>query len=319
MSSQVEVVTIGETMLMLAPPPPQLMENCENFMVMIGGSEANVAIGLQRLGVKSGWISKLVDNALGRKIVNTIRGYGVDVSRVVWTENGRIGLFFVEFGVEPRPLKTIYDRIGSAITTLEEGEIDWEYIKQAKILHQTGITPALSPCCRDLTITAAKRAKEMELKNSFDVNYRSLLWKPEEAKKTLDDILPYVDILISTLKDAHMLLGDELPPEETAIKLRREYGSEVVVITLGEKGSLARSTETYYGRSYRLKEVNRLGTGDAFDAGFIYGYLRGGVQAGLDYAGAMAALKFTVPQNIPIINKEDVEKLMRGVKEKVYR
>ena len=101
--------------------------------------------------------------------------------------------------------------------------------------------------------------------------------------------------------------------------MRREYGSEVVVITLGEKGSLARSTETYYGRSYRLKEVNRLGTGDAFDAGFIYGYLRGGVQAGLDYAGAMAALKFTVPQNIPIINKEDVEKLMRGVKEKVYR
>lgn len=319
MSSQVEVVTIGETMLMLAPPPPQLMEHCENFMVMIGGSEANVAIGLQRLGMKSGWISKLVNNALGRKIVNAIRGYGVDVSRVVWTENGRIGLFFVEFGVEPRPLKTIYDRIGSAITTLKEEEVDWEYIREAKILHQTGITPALSPCCRNLTITAAKRAKEMGLKNSFDVNYRSLLWKPEEAKKTLDDILPYVDILISTLKDAHMLLGDELPPEETAIKLRREYGSEVVVITLGEKGSLARSIKSYYGRSYRLKEVNRLGTGDAFDAGFIYGYLRGGVQAGLDYAGAMAALKFTIPQNAPIINKEDVEKLMRGIKKKVYR
>ena len=319
MGSGIEVVTIGETMLMLAPKPFHLIEQCENFMVMIGGSEANVSIGLQRLGLNSGWISKLVDNSLGRKVVNVIRGYGVDVSRVVWTEKGRIGLFFVEFAAEPRPLKTIYDRGGSAMTTLKPSEVDWEYVKQAKILHQTGITPALSSHCRNLTIEAAKKAKEMGMRNSFDVNYRSLLWTPQEARDTLDQILPYVDILISTLEDARLLLGHDLSPVETAAKLRRKYRNEVVVITLGQKGSLARSTQTYRGRSYQLKEINRLGTGDAFDAGFICGYLKEGVQAGLDYAGAMAALKFTVPQNIPIITRRDVEKIMSGAKDKVYR
>lgn len=319
MPSRVEVVTIGETMLMLTPPPFHLIENCENFRVMIGGSEANVAIGLERLGMRSGWISKMVDNSLGRRIVNEIRGYGVDVSRVVWTSEGRVGLFFVEFGVKPRPSKTIYDRSGSAVTTLKPEEVDWEYVKQARVLHQTGITPALSRTCEKLTLKAAEKAREMGVKNSFDVNYRSLLWKPEEMRKTLSRILPYVDILISTLKDAYILTEDKLPPEETAAKLKKDYGSEVVVITLGEKGSLAINDKVYYGRSYRLREVNRLGTGDAFDAGFIYGYLKGGVQNGLDYAAAMAALKFTVPQNIPLISKEDVENLIRGVHEKDIR
>lgn len=319
MNSRIEVVTIGETMLMLAPPPFQLLEHCENFMIMIGGSEANVSIGLQRLGIQSGWISKLVDNPLGRRIVNIIRGYGVDVSKVVWTEEGRIGLFFVEFGAEPRPVKTIYDRAGSAITTLEPKEINWQYVKQAKILHQTGITPALSSSSRNLTVKAVEKAREMGLKNSFDVNYRSLLWTPEEARKTLNQILHYVDILITKLEDAHLILGEEIPPEATAIKMKKEYGNDIVVVTLGEKGSLARSTKTYHGKSYLLKEVNPLGTGDAFDAGFIYGYLKGGVRTGLDYAGAMAALKFTIPQNIPIVVKEDVENLIKGMKEKIRR
>ncbi|MCD6530120.1 sugar kinase [Candidatus Bathyarchaeota archaeon] len=319
MSDQVEAVTIGETMLMLTPPRFHLIENCEGFRVMIGGSEANVAIGLRRLGMKSGWISKVVDNSLGRRIVNEIRGYGVDVSRVVWTDEGRVGLFFVEFGVEPRPSKTIYDRAGSAVATLKPEEVDWDYVRQAKVLHQTGITPALSRVCEELTVKAAETARELGVKNSFDVNYRSLLWKPEDMRKTLSRILPYVDILISTLRDACLLVGEDLSPEDTAAELKREYGSEVVVITLGDKGSLALSDKVYYGRIYRLREVNRLGTGDAFDAGFIYGYLKGGVRRGLEYAAAMAALKFTIPQNIPLIDREDVENLISGVHEKDIR
>ena len=319
MDGNPEAVTIGETMLMFAPPPFHRIEYANVFMAMIGGAEANVAIGLQRLGMESGWISKLVDNPLGRKILNTIRGYGVDVSRVVLTKKGRIGIFFVEFGAEPRPLKTIYDREGSAITTLEPSEIDWEYVGRAKLLHQTGITPALSSCCRNLTLKAAEKAKEMGLKNSFDINYRSLLWKPDEARRTLSIILSNVDILISTLKDANMMLEDELPPEEAAAKMRKEYGCEVVVITLGAEGSIARSDRTYRGRAYHSTEVNRLGAGDAFAAGFLYGYLKKGVQAGLEYGGAMAALKFTVPVNVPVLDKEEIHDLLKGVKEGVIR
>ena len=314
-----EVVTIGETMLMFAPPPFHRIEYADIFMAMIGGAEANVAIGLQRLGVNSGWISKLVDNPLGRKILNTIRGFGVDVSRVVLTKEGRIGIFFVEFGAEPRPLRTIYDRKGSAITTFKPNEIDWEYVGHAKLLHQTGITPALSSCCRDLTLEAAEKAREMGVKNSFDINYRSLLWKPDEARRILDVILPNIDILISTLSDACLMLEDELPPETAASEMQKKYGCEVVVITLGEEGSIAKSDKIYRGRPYHSTEVNRLGAGDAFAAGFLYGYLKKGVQAGLEYGGAMAALKFTVPLNIPVIDKEEVDDLLKGVRGEVIR
>jgi len=314
-----EVVTIGETMLMFAPPPFHRIEYADIFMAMIGGAEANVAIGLQRLGVNSGWISKLVDNPLGRKILNTIRGFGVDVSRVVLTKEGRIGIFFVEFGAEPRPLRTIYDRKGSAITTFKPNEIDWEYVGHAKLLHQTGITPALSSCCRDLTLEAAEKAREMGVKNSFDINYRSLLWKPDEARRILDMILPNIDILISTLSDACLMLEDKLPPETAASEMQKKYGCEVVVITLGGEGSIAKSDKIYRGRPYHSTEVNRLGAGDAFAAGFLYGYLKKGVQAGLEYGGAMAALKFTVPLNIPVIDKEEVDDLLKGVREGVIR
>jgi len=314
-----EVVTIGETMLMFAPPPFHRIEYADIFMAMIGGAEANVAIGLQRLGVSSAWISKLVDNPLGRKILNTIRGFGVDVSRVVLTKEGRIGIFFVEFGAEPRPLRTIYDRKGSAITTFKSNEIDWEYVGHAKLLHQTGITPALSSCCRDLTLEAAEKAREMGVKNSFDINYRSLLWKPDEARRILDMILPNIDILISTLSDACLMLEDELPPETAASEMQKKYGCEVVVITLGEEGSIAKSDKIYRGRPYHSTEVNRLGAGDAFAAGFLYGYLKKGVQAGLEYGGAMAALKFTVPLNIPVIDKEEVDDLLKGVRGEVIR
>jgi len=319
MDGQPEVITIGETMLMFAPPPFHRIEYANIFMAMIGGAEANVAIGLKRLGIDSGWISKLVDNPLGRKILNTIRGYGVDVSRVVLTQKGRIGTFFVEFGAEPRPLRTIYDRKGSAITTLKPEEIDWEYVSRAKLLHQTGITPALSSCCRNLTLKAAEKAKEMGLKNSFDINYRSLLWKPDEARRTLDTILPNVDILISTLDDANLMLEDNLPPEAAATEMRKEYGCEVVVITLGTEGSIAVSDKTYRGRPYHSTEINRLGAGDAFAAGFLYGYLRKDIQAGLEIGGAMAALKFTVPLDVPVIDKEDIHNLLKGLKEDVVR
>ena len=319
MDKKVEAVTIGETMLMFAPPPYQLIENSDTFVVMLGGAETNVSIGLQRLGINSGWISKLVDNPLGRKILDTVRGYGVDVSQVILTKEGRIGLFFVEFGADPRPFRTIYDRAGAAITSLKPEEIEWEYVSQAKILHQTGITPALSSCCRNLTVKAAEKARELGVKNSFDINYRSLLWQPEEARRALNDILPNIDIIISTREDANLLLNDELSPEEAAIRLRKEFGSEVVVITLGAKGSIAISTKTFHGRTFPVKEVNPLGAGDAFDAGFIYGYLNKGVQAGLDYGGAMAALKFTLPVNIPVIDKEIVENLLRGERTRISR
>jgi 2-dehydro-3-deoxygluconokinase len=156
-----QVVALGETMLMFAPPPHEIIETCDTFRSYIGGSEANVAIGLQRLGIHTAWIGKLPDNPLGRKICNSIRALGVDVSGIVWSEKGRVGTFFVEWGAQPRPIKTIYDRDNSAATTLKARDLNWELIQNAAWLHMTGISPALSTICRMSTIEIVKRAHEL--------------------------------------------------------------------------------------------------------------------------------------------------------------
>lgn len=300
-------------MLMYAPPPFQLIEHCDRFTAYSGGSESNVAIGLERLGVHAGWIGKLPRNALGRKIVNGIRAYGVDTSVCIWTERGRVGTFFVEWGAPPRPLKTIYDRAGSAATTMTADELDWTYVERAEWVHLTGITPALSDTCRTAVVQIVRQARARGCKVSFDVNYRSLLWSPHEARAACREILPCVNLLVATEGDAAMLVEQPLDREGLARTLYATYVPDAVVLTCGADGSLACDGDrTYRSRSYRVQVVNRLGAGDAFDAGLLYGYMTSGLQRGLDYGSAMAALKMTVPQNTPLIDRADVERLLSG-------
>ena len=300
-------------MLMFAPPRYELIEHCDQFTAYSGGSESNVAIGLQRLGIRAGWIGKLPDNPLGRKVVNGIRALGVDTSACVWTAEGRVGTFFVEWGAYPRLLKTIYDRACSAAATLTAEELDWEYIAQAEWLHLSGITPALSQTCRQSTIQIAAHARERGCRVSFDVNYRSLLWSPDEARDAFCEILPYVNLLIATEADARLLLGQAPGREALLERLYELYAPDAIVITCGADGSMAcDGAGVYRSHGYRVHTVNRLGAGDAFDAGLLYGYLTSGLQAGLDYGSAMAALKLTIPQNVPLIDLPDVERLLSG-------
>jgi 2-dehydro-3-deoxygluconokinase len=300
-------------MLMFAPPRCELIEYCDQFIAYSGGSESNVAIGLERLGMHAAWIGKLPDNPLGRKVVQGIRAYGVDTSACVWVQEGRVGTFFVEWGAHPRPLKTIYDRAGSAAATLRSEELDWGYIRGAAWLHLTGITPALSETCRISTRQIVAGAREHGCKISFDVNYRSLLWSPGEARAAYRDILPHVDLLIATATDAAIVLGRESEPEALAVRLFETYTPEAAVLTCGGDGSLAYDGHTVYrSPGYQVDVVNRLGAGDAFDAGLLYGLLTSDLQAGLDYGCAMAALKMTIPQNTPLVDRADVERLLAG-------
>jgi 2-dehydro-3-deoxygluconokinase len=300
-------------MLMFAPPRPELIEHCDQFRAYSGGAESNVAIGLERLGIHAGWIGKLPDNALGRKVVNGIRAHGVDTSACVWTEEGRVGTFFVEWGAHPRPLKTIYDRAGSAAATLTTDDLDWDYIGRAEWLHLTGITPALGEICRESVVQIAVRARERGCRISFDINYRSLLWPPDKARGTLEEILPHANLLIATEADAGMLLGQVLERDALLAGVYQRYMPDVAVITCGADGSVAYDGERVYrSRGYEVHVVNRLGAGDAFDAGLLFGYLTSGLQAGLDYGSTMAALKMTIPQNTPLIERADVERLLSG-------
>lgn len=309
----VRVVCLGETMLMFAPPRCELIEHCDQFVAYSGGSESNVAIGLERLGMHAGWIGKLPDNALGRKVVNGIRAYGVDTTACIWVGEGRVGTFFVEWGAPPRPLKTIYDRAGSAAATLTAEDLDWDYLGRSGWLHLTGITPALSETCRATIPQVVVRAREQGCQISFDVNYRSLLWSPSQARAAFGEILAHVNLLIATVADARMLLEQKCEERELAERLFDRYALDAVVLTCGADGSLAYDGDRLYrSRGYRVEVVNRLGAGDAFDAGLLYGTLTSGLQAGLDYGSAMAALKLTIPQNTPLIERADVERLLSG-------
>ena len=318
--NRVRVVCLGETMLMFAPPRCELVEHCDQFTAYSGGSESNVAIGLERLGMHAGWVGKLPKNALGRKVVNGIRAYGVDTSACVRVKEGRVGTFYVEWGAHPRPLRTIYDRAGSAASTLVADDLDWDTLGRCEWLHLTGITPALSETCRKSTVRIIVRARELGCKVSFDVNYRSLLWSPGEARAALREVLPHVDLLIATAGDAAMLLDRECEREELARRLFDTHGPDAVAITCGADGGIAYDGDVLYrSGGYRVQVVNRLGAGDAFDAGLLYGYLTCGLQAGLDYGSAMAALKMTIPQNTPLIEREDVVRLLSGTDREIVR
>jgi 2-dehydro-3-deoxygluconokinase len=310
------VLCLGETMIMFAPPGHELLEHSEDFRALIGGAEANVAVGLVRLGLSAGWIGKLPNTALGRWVVNGTRRYGVDTSAVIWSETGRVGTFFVEFGAKPRPTKTIYDRADSAATTLTADELDWDYIGAAQWLHLTGITPAVSETCRRAVPEIVRRARALGVMVSFDLNYRSKLWSPGEARAAWAEILPHVNLLITTEEDAALLLDapDRTFSRETTLhQLFDSYQPDAVVMTCGGTGSMAfDGKQLLTAPSWPLEPVNRLGAGDAFVAGLLYGVIKADLQAGLAYGNAMSALKFTVPQNLPIIDKGDVERLLAG-------
>ena len=307
------VVSIGETMVMFAPPRHELIEQSTRFDSYLGGAESNVAIGLERLGMHSAWIGKLPNNALGRKLVNEMRAQGVDTSAVVWTDKGRVGTFFFEFATPPRPQVTIYDRADSAATTLLSDDLDWELIGRAEWIHLTGITPALSETCRRTAKDIAVRTRQMGVKLCLDVNYRELMWSREEARIALGELLPYVDLLVATKADAQMLAGRELEDRETLRVLMTAHDHSAVVITCGDEGCIAYDGETYLsGPGHTAVVVNRLGAGDAFTAGLLYGFIQNGLSNGLRYGCAMAALKLTIPENTPLVNKADLERLVAG-------
>jgi 2-dehydro-3-deoxygluconokinase len=305
-----DVITLGEAMIRLNPPGGQRLEQAAEYCVYVGGSEANVAVGLARLGLKTAWISRLPQNPLGRRIAAEIGAHGVDISEIVWTPTGRVGVFYLEVGGSPRGSRVIYDRQGSAASQMTVDDIDWNLLGQARHLHVSGITVALSASCRAVVERALAEAKKRGLTVSFDVNYRSRLWPPEEAREALEPMLG-VDVAICTLADARTVFRQEGPPEEAAAALRKAWGADIVVITLGADGALAYTgRQTLRGRGYRVDALDRVGAGDAYDAGFLCGYLAGDLGKAMAYGGAMAAWKHTEPGDFCYASVTDLEALL---------
>jgi 2-dehydro-3-deoxygluconokinase len=326
-----DVVTFGEAMVRLSPPNFQRLEQARSFDLYVGGAELNVAVGVTRLGMKSAWASKLPKNSLGYLIRNRVQEAGVDCSHIVWSDRGRAGLYFVEFGSSPRASSVLYDRAGSAISMIQPGEIDWsEVFTGSKHFHVSGITPALSASASEATVEAMKAAKREGLTVSYDLNYRKKLWTPADAKRIQEPMMENVDILITTEEDTNVVFGIKEKNYETAAeKLAQTFKFKIVAITLREDLSVWRNNWTaiayqegkiYRDKKYEVEIVDRVGAGDAFTAGLLYGWLKlNNVEKGVQYGNAFAALKHTLPGDFNWSTKEEVEALLKGAGLRISR
>lgn len=303
-----DVVTFGEAMIRLATPVGDALESAASLEVRTAGSEANVAITLARMGFQVGWISKLVDDPLGRRIAAEVRRHGVDISRVVWTSQGRTGLYFIERAPAAR---VYYDRTGSACATVTPEEVDWMYVRDARWVHVTGITPALSPSCAAVVARMLEEARGAGIPTSFDVNYRRKLWSPERAHETLEPLLGNLQILIVAQEDAHEVLGLEGDAAEIATRLRAQWRPAIAIVTAGAEGAYLRDHDgLHHEPALPAVEVDPIGRGDAFAAGVLWGVLEGDARAGLRYGVALAAITQATMGDIPWCTRHDVLQIL---------
>ena len=334
-----KVVTFGEIMMRLSPPGFQRFSQARSFDVIYGGGEANVAVSLANYGLPVDYVTRLPDNDLGQACIQYLRQYGVGVDKIL-RGGERLGIYFLELGAMQRSSKVVYDRAGSAIATVKPGMIDWRSVfSDADWYHWTGITPAISENLADLCLEAARTAKDMGLMVSCDLNYRSKLWKwGKSAREVMLELVQFVDVAVGNEEDADKAFGIRAADTDVAAgvveasaygfvcqELTRQFPDlKVVAITL--RGSLSASHNTWSGvlwdceRFYTAARydithiVDRVGGGDAFAGGLIYGLKRFGQdrQMALEFAVAASALKHSVFGDFNVVTVAEVEKLMGG-------
>ena len=302
-----DVLTLGETMWRLSPPGRERLDTTRSLDVNVGGSESNVAIALARLGKRVAWWSRLPDNGPGRHVAATLRMHGVDVSGVCW-DNGRLGTYFVEFGSPPRPTQVIYDRANSSASHMRPEDFDWSVIRHCRWLHLTGITPALSASCLETTRRAVHEARAANVPVSFDLNYRAKLWTPAQAAAVYDELAGCATVVIAAERDVRLMYG----ANGNAHDLHERWNGAVVVLTRSADGAIAYDGKTdVEAPGYPVQVVDRVGAGDAFDAGLLCALLDGKpLGEALRWGNAVAALKLTMQGDIAVIHRAEVEHLL---------
>ncbi len=304
------VVTAGETMLLGVPTRPGRLRHVSNLELKVGGAESNLAIALCRLGVGAGWFSLLGDDEPGQLVLDRIRAEGVDVSRVRRVPDRPTGLYLRE--TTGAGVRVYYYRQGSAASTMGPEAFDSEYLEEAEFLHLTGITPALSGDCRAFVLWAARQARAAGTQLSFDVNYRSRLWAPEEARAFAEEMLPHVDLLFLGDEEARALWGED---DEGLVRELAAAGPQQVVLKRGKEGSLALVEDRILTNpAFEVTEVDPVGAGDAFVAGYLAGHLWGVVpEERLRIADAMGAMSVTALgdyEGLP--DRQELEDFLEG-------
>ena len=332
-----KVVTLGEIMLRLKSPGLERFMQSPMLEATFGGGEANVAVSLANFGMEAKYVTAIPQHDITYALTCQLRGFGVDVSDIVYSE-GRLGTYYLETGSNQRPSKVIYDRAYSSIALATPDLFDFAKIFDgAEWFHITGITPALSQSAADVSLAACKAAKEMGLKVSCDLNYRKNLWKyGKEAKEVMRELVNYVDVIIANEEDCQKSLGIEAGSDVTgghldtakyealAKEVLKMYpNAEKIAITLRESKSanhndwsacICDGKEFYVSKKYEIKDiVDRVGGGDSFGAGLIYGLLNyDDFKKALEFAVAASCLKHTIIGDFNRVTVKEVETLMGG-------
>ena len=306
-----ELVTFGESMLRYSPPEGERLETTGELTVRVAGAESNVAVAASRLGTTAGWLSKLPDSPLGRRMVHSLQAHGVEPV-VAWTDEGRAGTYYVEPGGRPRGTNVVYDRARSAVTTATPDDLALEAVREADVLHTTGITPALSETLAETTAAVLEAATEAGTTVSFDPNYRSKLWSHAAAREGLEPLLDYADLIVVAERDAADVFGREGPAEAVARGFADAHGARTVIVTRGEEGALALHEGTVHEQpTYEADTYDPIGTGDAFVGGYLARRLKGGdVPSALADGAATAALKRTVSGDLAVVTADEVARVV---------
>jgi 2-dehydro-3-deoxygluconokinase len=337
MTDRLKVVTFGEIMLRLSPPGHERFLQSPVLHATFGGGEANVAVSLAHFGLESWFVTRLPAHAIGDAAVRALRAEGVRTDAVV-RGGERVGIYFAETGASQRASAVIYDRAHAAITDLDPGAVDWPSLcAGAAWFHVTGITPALGASAAASTAAAVAAARRAGVPVSIDLNFRKKLWSPAQAQAVMRPLVSGIDTVVANEEDLQTVLGihveaadvtagrlDLAAYEQAARTVARDFGVRRVAITLRESRSAddngwsavlwdQAAQRFHHSQHYDLRVVDRIGGGDSFAAGLIYG-LTGGREpaAALRFAVAASALKHTVPGDFNRVTVEEVDRLAAG-------
>lgn len=330
-----KMVGFGDYLSRLSPLGYKRFIQASMYEVNYTGAEANVCVSLSCMGIETEFVTRLPDNDIARAALSEMLKYRVKVDHVAWGGE-RMGLFYLEKGASQRPSRIVYDRKYTSIATASYEDFDWEAIfGGATHFHITGITPALGPGMPELCLQVIQKASDLGVSVSCDLNYRKNMWTPDEAKACMEKIVPHVDLLIANEEDADKVLGIQARDSNVvAGKLCREgyvevaeaicnrFGVKEVGITLrrsitasdNEWGALLYAGhEPYFSRSYPIHIVDRVGGGDSFAAGLLYGSMTGmAPQERIEYAAAASCLKHSIEQDFNLVSEREVKLLLSG-------
>ena len=322
-----DLITFGEIMLRLSPPNYELMTRGDIFEKRAGGSELNVASGVALLGLRTGVISRLPKNALGTFIKNRIRFEGVSDDYLIddISPEARLGIYYYENGAAPRKPSIVYDRMNSSITRISLDEIPEDVYTSARMFHTSGITLALNKNTCSVTTEMIKRFKAGGAKISFDCNYRANLWSEEEARAAIRNILPYVDILFVSEETSRRMMQKEGDLCDIMKSYTKEFPVEIVCTT--QRDVISPKKHNFTSTIYSAKDdkfyteipytgidvIDRIGSGDAYVSGVLYGLLEfHDVQQALYYGNATSSVKNTIPGDLPASDKQVIDSIIKN-------